>query len=201
MRDEMVKAVFFDCYGVLVGRGFDETYRLAGGNPNQDNEFIADILGQANLGLIDEETLESRVASKLDIPKERYQEAALSAEQPNIELLTYIASLRLVYKTGVISNVSRGAVVEKKIGAGWAERCFDVIVASGDIGLAKPSPEIYEVAAERLDVDPKECVFVDDRYDYCEGARDVGMQTIEYHDFMQFRNELDDALNSTYSEH
>jgi HAD superfamily hydrolase (TIGR01509 family) len=189
----MVKAVFFDCFGVLVGRGFDETYRMAGGDPQHDKEFISDMLGQANLGLISEEVFEATVARKLEIPEERFREATISAEQPNVPLLEYIVSLGRSYKIGVISNVNRG-IVERKIGEEWAEKCFDVIIASGDVGIAKPNVEIYELAAKRLDVDPRECVFVDDREDFCEAARSIGMEAIRYQDFPQFRKELESIL-------
>jgi putative hydrolase of the HAD superfamily len=194
----MIKAVLFDCFGVLVGRGFDETYRMAGGDPQKDHMFIQDVLGQANLGLIDERTFESSVAQQLEISEERFRKAAVSAEQPNVELLEYIVSLRPAYKTGVVSNVNKGGV-ERKIGEEWARRCFDVIVASGDIGIAKPERGIYEIAADRLQVQTDECVFVDDREDFCDAARDVGMQTIRYDDFTQFKGELDDILNGDRS--
>jgi HAD superfamily hydrolase (TIGR01509 family) len=194
----MIKAVLFDCFGVLVGRGFDETYRMAGGDPRKDHMFIQDVLGQANLGLIDERTFESSVAQQLEISEERFRKAAVSAEQPNVELLEYIVSLRPAYKTGVVSNVNKGGV-ERKIGEEWARRCFDVIVASGDIGIAKPERGIYEIAADRLQVQTDECVFVDDREDFCDAARGVGMQTIRYDDFTQFKGELDDILNGDRS--
>jgi HAD superfamily hydrolase (TIGR01509 family) len=71
---------------------------------------------------------------------------------------------------------------------------FDVVVASGDIGYAKPEAAAYEITADRLGVRLDECVFVDDREPYCEAARGVGMQAIVYRDFAQFQAELQAML-------
>lgn len=54
-------------------------------------------------------------------------------------------------------------------------RLFDAVIRSDEVGLRKPDPEIYLVAAQRLDVIPQACVFVDDMLANVEGARAVGM--------------------------
>ncbi|MBM0230990.1 HAD-IA family hydrolase [Micromonospora sp. STR1_7] len=63
---------------------------------------------------------------------------------------------------------------------------FDVAVFSCDVGLAKPDPAIYHLAAERLGVRPAECVFVGDGADgELAGAAAVGMtvfRTTEHND-------------------
>ncbi|MBQ1035773.1 HAD family hydrolase [Micromonospora sp. C81] len=65
-------------------------------------------------------------------------------------------------------------------------RCFDVAVFSCEVGLAKPDPAIYRIAAERLGVAPAECVFVGDGADgELAGAAAVGMtvlRTTEHND-------------------
>ena len=60
---------------------------------------------------------------------------------------------------------------------------FEVVVDSAFVGLRKPDPEIYELTIERLgDVDPGECVFVDDVDVNCETARSLGMRAVHYLD-------------------
>ncbi|HVE75194.1 MAG TPA: HAD family phosphatase [Actinomycetota bacterium] len=60
------------------------------------------------------------------------------------------------------------------------EELFDAVVISGEEGFRKPQPEIYRLAAERLDLTPEECVFVDDFEVNTKGAEAVGMQTIHH---------------------
>jgi putative hydrolase of the HAD superfamily len=57
---------------------------------------------------------------------------------------------------------------------GWDEM-FDVVVISGEVGLRKPEPEIFDLACSRLDVSPRECVFVDDLAVNVEAAAQLGM--------------------------
>ena len=56
----------------------------------------------------------------------------------------------------------------------WAE-LFDTVVISGEVGMRKPDPEIYLLCAQRLDVPPSRCVFVDDLHSNVRGAAAVGM--------------------------
>ena len=53
---------------------------------------------------------------------------------------------------------------------------------SGDVGLHKPQPEIYELGAERIGVPPAACVFVDDLRENVAGAEAVGMTAILHRD-------------------
>ena len=55
---------------------------------------------------------------------------------------------------------------------------FDVVVDSCEEGIRKPDPEIYLRTAERLLVEPKACVFLDDSAVNCEAAAAVGMKTV-----------------------
>jgi epoxide hydrolase-like predicted phosphatase len=55
---------------------------------------------------------------------------------------------------------------------------FDAVLRSDEVGMRKPDPEIYLLAAERLDIVPGACVFVDDLAQNVDGARAVGMEGI-----------------------
>lgn len=72
--------------------------------------------------------------------------------------------------TGLLSN-SWGLDYNRN---GWDE-LFDALVISGEVGLRKPEPAIYQLAAERLGVAPAECVFVDDLAVNVRGAAAAGM--------------------------
>jgi HAD superfamily hydrolase (TIGR01509 family) len=71
---------------------------------------------------------------------------------------------------------------------------FDVVVVSGEVGFAKPDREIYHHTADLLEVEPAECVFIDDRQAYVSGAEQAGMQAILYQDFEQMKTELEKIL-------
>ena len=191
----MIKAIILDCFGVLVGRGFEETYRTAGGDPEADRDFIDDILGQTNLGLINQAEFNSSMAAKLGISEAQWQDTLDKVERPNMELLDYAKSLRKDYKLAVLSNANRGLI--EYIESIGGENCFDEVIVSAEVGMIKPNSEIYEYTAEKLGVKPDECIFIDDREVHLAGAETVGMQTILYKDFAQTKAELDKLLVSS----
>lgn len=59
---------------------------------------------------------------------------------------------------------------------------FDAVVISGEVGLRKPDPEIYALAARDLGVEPAECVFVDDINANIRGAVAAGMFGVHHTD-------------------
>jgi putative hydrolase of the HAD superfamily len=184
-----IKAIIFDCFGVVVGQGFDETYRSAGGDPVADREFIANELYRSNLGLIPQSQFRQEIAERLHISLDDWR----AAERPDTELLEYIIGLRKKFKTAILSNANTG-VLPRRIGADWLERCFDEVVVSAEVGKIKPDPEIYLYTAAKLGVSPSECVFFDDLARYTEAADAVGMRGIQYKGFQQARADLEKIL-------
>lgn len=57
---------------------------------------------------------------------------------------------------------------------------FDVVVISGEVGLRKPDPAIYALAARDLGVPASECVFVDDIATNVRGAVEAGMVGVHH---------------------
>jgi putative hydrolase of the HAD superfamily len=55
---------------------------------------------------------------------------------------------------------------------------IDVVVDSCEEGIRKPDPEIYLRTAERLFVEPRQCVFLDDSAPNVDAAKAVGMRGI-----------------------
>ena len=92
-------------------------------------------------------------------------------------------------RTGLLSN-SWGNDYPRET---W-DALFDVTVISGEVGLRKPQPEIYLLAAERLGVPPGEVVFVDDLEPNVRGAARVGMVGVHHRDAATTAAELEALL-------
>jgi putative hydrolase of the HAD superfamily len=63
-----------------------------------------------------------------------------------------------------------------------AEELFDDVVLSFEVGHRKPDPEIFELAAKRAGVLPRESVFVDDLATNCAGAAAAGWRAVHFTD-------------------
>jgi epoxide hydrolase-like predicted phosphatase len=96
-------------------------------------------------------------------------------------------------RTGLLSN-SWGA---GRYDAAMLERHFDAAVISGKVGLRKPDPAIYALAAQELGLPPARIVFVDDLPGNLKPARALGMATVRHERAERTIPELEGLLGSS----
>lgn len=78
---------------------------------------------------------------------------------------------RAGFVTVLVSNAPGfGGAARERLDA-----AFDELVVSGEVGVPKPHPHIYAVAAERAGTTPERCLFVDDAGGNVRGAEAAGM--------------------------
>jgi putative hydrolase of the HAD superfamily len=182
----MIKAVIFDCFGVVFEDNFGPVYEHFGGDLNKDKEFISKVMHESSTGRLDSGM--QQIVDHLGISSQQWNEVRMTMDNSgfNEELLAYTKKLRENYKVGMLSNVGSSGL-ENYMDYAVLEKHFEVIVESAKIGFAKPEARAYEITAEKLGVRLDECLFVDDREEYIEGAQHVGMQTVLYTDFESFK--------------
>lgn len=166
-------------------------------NP-QAADDLNDIVKAINRGMISREESSRRMAKIFGITAAELLAASDEGEVRNQSLIDFIKTLRPRYKLAMLSNVRSRARLDLRFNSGELDDLFDVVVASGDVGLIKPERQIYEMVAEKLGVQPAECLMVDDLELYCEGARATGMSTILFKDTEQFLDDfrkLEEGLN------
>ncbi len=78
--------------------------------------------------------------------------------------------------TGLISNSWGTTRYPRELLA----ELFDGVVISGEVGIRKPAPRIYELGAEAIGRAPAECVFVDDLPFNLPPAQELGMATVHH---------------------
>lgn len=109
---------------------------------------------------------------------------------PNQSLLAYSQGLRPKYRVALLSNMSAG-VMDKYLTRQQLNDYFDDVIISGEVDLAKPDPAMYELAAKVLNLNPAECVVVDDNLTNCRGAERAGMKAVLYKSTEQAQRELE----------
>ena len=71
---------------------------------------------------------------------------------------------------------------------------FDAIIESSKIGVRKPEPKFYQLACAAINVEPSECVFLDDLGVNLKPAAAMGMTTIKVTSAQQALDELSSIL-------
>lgn len=183
--------------------GFDEFCRREGIEQGivrklfkQEPEALAD-LRLLETGGIEPAEFERRFGPRLGVAEtEGLIERMFAAVGPDEDVIAAVRSARNAgVRTGLISNSWGTSIYDPDA----LEGMFDEIVISGDVGLHKPQPEIYKLAAERLGAAPEECVFVDDLRENVRGAEEVGMTAVFHRETAATVARLEELFGLTLS--
>lgn len=191
-----IESVIFDWGGVLIDDPRPGLLRYCADAFGVSQERYTPVhdsfLGQFGRGLISEEEFWRGISRKLGKPAPKapslWYEAFRSACVPRPQVFSLASSLHEKgYKTALLSNTEQPAV---EFFHKLKYDMFDVLVFSCEQGVAKPERRIYEITLRKLDSEAPQCVFIDDRQDYVEGAREAGLNTILFKSLDQVRHEL-----------
>jgi putative hydrolase of the HAD superfamily len=156
----------------------------------ENPEALATLRG-LETGEVEPSEFERRFAELLDTEPEGLIEGLFAGLQPLEPMVEAVRGFRAAgVPTGLISNSWVMDHYTEEIRA-----LFDDVVISAEVGMHKPEPEIFLLAAERLGVDPTDCVFVDDLRENCAGAEAVGMTAVLHRDTEQTIAQLEELLD------
>ena len=138
------------------------------------------LLAQLETGALAVADFEPRFAALLEVESERLIGRLFGTMEPDTAMLEGVrAARRAGVRTALLSNSWGDALAYDEA---LLDELFDAWVISSRVGLRKPDPAIYELAAERLGLPPAACVFVDDLPGNLKPARAIGMATVLHRD-------------------
>jgi putative hydrolase of the HAD superfamily len=133
------------------------------------------LLEELETGRLREAEFEPAFAAVLEVESERLIDRLFGGMEPDAAMIDGVRAARAAgIRTGLLSN-SWG---DDRYDRAQLAELFDAWVISGEVGLRKPDPAIYALAAERLGLPAEECVFVDDLPGNLKPARELGMATV-----------------------
>lgn len=188
----MIKAIIFDCFGVLYTDGKSQIIEAC---PEEHRQAMDNLFMQADYGYITGDEFSTAASEMIGISKPRLTRLVNGLYHRNESLLQKIIEYRKNYKVGLLSNVSKDLAYQLFTSAELAS-WFDAIVLSSEVGMIKPSRDIYLLMAARLGVQPEECVMIDDMEKNVVGARAVGMQGVMYVSGQQLQTDLELLLHA-----
>lgn len=182
----MIRALIFDCFGVLYRDNLSLLFEIV---PADKRTQLRDIVHASDHGLISRQEYYEYIASLSGKTIDDIQ--VLSAQQynRNESLVELATSLKSRYKIGLLSNIGN-ETMDSLFPADERKTIFDAFILSSDVGLIKPSREIYNVTAEQLDEQPEDCLMIDDIPANVEGAKQAGMQALLFTTNQQFQHDF-----------
>lgn len=172
----MIRAIIFDCFGVLYSGSLDYLKQLA--PPGRAVE-VHDINLQKDYGYLSNREYLQALSEILGRPPEVISEIIDQRHIRNPELIALVKKYKADYAIGLLSNVG-DSVMDRLFPPSEANELFDAVILSHNEGIVKPHPAIFTLAAERLGVSPGECIMIDDLEENCDGAEIAGMQSIQH---------------------
>jgi putative hydrolase of the HAD superfamily len=143
------------------------------------NREARDLLIGFEEGRIEETVFEAELGRLLGLATaEGVIDRLFAGAQPERAMVEAVRAARAAsgISTGLISNSWGTTRYPRELLA----ELFDGVVISGEVGIRKPAPRIYELGAEAIGLAPAECVFVDDLPFNLPPAEELGMATVHH---------------------
>jgi epoxide hydrolase-like predicted phosphatase len=196
MTDIPYRGLLVDWGGVMTTNVFD-SFRAYCGEAGLDPDTVGqrfrsdpdsrELLVGLETGTLPEEEFEHRFGAILGVSGHGLIARLFAGGGADEPMQSAVRSARAAgVRTGLISN-SWGT---SRYDRGLLGELFDGVVISGEVGMRKPTPEIYALGAAAIELDPGACVFVDDLKFNLAPARDLGMATVHHVDAAQTIAEL-----------
>jgi putative hydrolase of the HAD superfamily len=137
---------------------------------------------QVERGVLSQPDFEQKIAQLLGVQPTGLIRGLLADLQPEPLIAEAVAKARTAgIRVGVITN-SWGTAPYDPYAAYQLDQRFDAVVISSQVGLRKPEPAIYQLAADQLAIPLERVVFVDDIAANLQPAQELGMAVIHHVD-------------------
>ena len=184
----MIKAIVFDIGNVIIT--FDnniflkEISKFTNKSVSELNEIIynpPDLPIKLETGLISGDEFFKEIVKKcnLSISKSQFMKAYTNIYAPIQTTFDLIKRLKHKYKLGLLSNTAE-----------WQHEygmkpfkifdLFDTATLSFEVKAMKPDKKIFLDALNKLNLEPEECVYIDDIKEYVNAANQMGIHGIHY---------------------
>ena len=180
----MIKALLFDFGRVISAPKPSSLFHLyekdLGLAPDTINTIMFDspFWQQALIGRLRMSDYWQAIGPQLNLFSEKkvrvFQQRYYGDEKINPAMPGLLRQLSKTFRLAIVSNHPPG--LQEWLAAWRIDHLFEVVICSGDEGVAKPDPAVFFLALNRLDIVASEAFFVDDTMEHVSAARALGMQ-------------------------
>jgi glucose-1-phosphatase len=199
-----IRGIVFDIGGVLeitpklgVNEKWEQLLHL---KPGELDQRLYEVWKGGSIGTISEAEVHQKIGEIMGMSEEQVN--AFMADvwkeylgTANVELAEYFRGLHKRFKTAILSNSFVGAREREEALYHFSELA-DVIIYSHEVGIQKPNPHIYTLTCDRLGLSPNEVIFLDDREEAVDAARDHGIHGIVFKDTAQAIADIEASIKA-----
>lgn len=143
----------------------------------EQHQALRDIIHATDYGMMTREEYYQEVAKLANLTTDEVRAIESRQHSRDNEMIAYSQTFRPTYKVGLLSNIDTDTM-NHIFPPDERAQLFDAFVISGEVGVTKPSGQIFEYATVQLELRPEECLMIDDILGNVEGARMIGMQAV-----------------------
>ena len=200
----MIKLIIFDIGGILIQEPsstvmYKNIVKYLGVSEEEYNEARKPYWHLATTGELSLKQLYEKVLKKLnknmkaeDVVKKHLQEYAEIEKVRNLEIIRIIEDLKINYEVVALTNT------EQEMGefgrANGLFQYFEKAFLSTELHMKKPDAIIFQKVLDECNVTADEALFIDDKEENTEGARNLGILCILYENPKQLKKMLEIIL-------
>jgi putative hydrolase of the HAD superfamily len=193
-----IKGLFLDIGGVLLSNGWDHearkrasvAFKLDPAELEDRNHLVAGVYEEGKLTI--EDYINAVVFNKKrPFTRERFRAFMFEQSEMYPEMLALVARIKARHrlKVAVVSNESRELNAHRVKLAGL-DRIVDVFVSSCYVGMRKPDPDIYRLALDLVQLEPRQVLYVENTQLFVMAAANLGIRGILHTGAASTRAEL-----------
>ena len=195
----MIKTIFFDIGGVLIDIHPERTYQYLSDSADVEvsmvkESFPWDDHDQYERGIMNNEdwfiTYKESLPQPCCLKRSDFWNAwkLLLGEEKNT--VNILENLNKQYSIWLLSNTNPKHIQDEIEKRYLFPSLVNGAVYSFDVGVRKPEKEIYEIAMQRANANPQECLFIDDLLENIQAAKQIGIEGIHFISSEQLKQEL-----------
>ena len=195
----MIKTIFFDIGGVLIDIHPERTYQYLSDSADVEvsmvkESFPWDAHDQYERGIMNNEdwfiTYKESLPQPCCLKRSDFWNAwkLLLGEEKNT--VNILEALNKQYSIWLLSNTNPKHIQDEIEKRYLFPSLVNGAVYSFDVGVRKPEKEIYEIAMQRANTKPQECLFIDDLLENIQAAKQIGIEGIHFRSSEQLKQDL-----------
>ena len=178
--------VIFDMDGVLADTGpihFESWLKMASEiNVEFTREFFEETFGQQSVTitrkLLGNNVNDEELVKRAYLKEHYYREMVKDKLEPLPGVIELIINLKDKKFKLAVGSSGPPENVELLLNSLQVKKYFDAIITADDVSNSKPAPDVFLIAAKRLQINPKNCIVIEDAPVGIEAAIKAGMQSI-----------------------